>query len=173
MESEFARFRVTIQLFGVSAADAEYFGSSAVFEPICVMGDTDQSDHSIHDGRFNAQLIRDRGPADQSDWDIFRQIAVVDIIGAGNRGEVVATVAHSIQWHPGIDLIDASKILQSMDIIAERLTNLQPLLVKENVNFQTGGLESVLVQKEVDIWLFDVAEVDKARARVYSRINQA
>lgn len=93
MESEFARFRVTIQLFGVSAADAEYFGSSAVFEPICVMGDTDQSDHSIHDGRFNAQLIRDRGPADQSDWDIFRQIAVVDIIGAGNRGEVVATVA--------------------------------------------------------------------------------
>ena len=60
-----------------------------------------------------------------------------------------------------------------MDIIAERLTNFQPFLVKENVNFQTGGLESVFVQKEVDIWLFDVAEVDKARARVYSRINQA
>lgn len=64
------------------------------------------------------------------------------------------------------------KILECVDLVAEGLTDPEPLLVQKHVDLESGGLEAVLIQEEGEIGLLDIAQIDKAGTGVYRRVDE-
>ncbi len=115
-------FREGEERFLVHAGDTEHLCGAAFFAPVGLVDDADDADQGVGEGHFNTEHVRDGRKGDVSEGNILCEIAVLDVIGAFDRGEANVAVPGGVKiFHgPLVALRLVHQVFHGTQFVTER-----------------------------------------------------